>query len=345
MKHITFILALVLFVSCEKKEPHNYSSVAVEEILKDSLLSIRAIEIMHGSLAFACNNNTYGIYSFDTKTVKTNTISIPDSLKTSFRAVAHTSTDFMMLSVANPALLYKTGDNGSMELVYKETHEKVFYDAMTFWNDKEGIAVGDPTDDCMSLIITRDGGKTWKKTPCNALPKIAEGEAFYAASNTNIAVVGDKTWIVSGGKKSRIFFSPDKGNTWEVIKIPAIQGEGAQGMYSVAFYDENIGVAIGGDYTKPKETKANKLLTKDGGKTWSVLAEGKAPGYKSCIQFIPGSEGKEMVAVGFTGISYSQDFGTTWKELSKESFYTIRFLDDKTAFAAGKGRISKLVFK
>jgi hypothetical protein len=34
-----------------------------------------------------------------------------------------------------------------------------------------------------------------------------------------------------------------------------------------------------------------------------------------------------------------------WKELSKDSFYTLRFQNDSVAYAAGKNRISKLVFK
>ncbi|PCJ15457.1 MAG: RNA helicase [Gammaproteobacteria bacterium] len=41
------------------------------------------------------------------------------------------------------------------------------------------------------------------------------------------------------------------------------------------FYDENLGVAIGGDYTEPNSTNANKAITKDGGKTWQLLADGK----------------------------------------------------------------------
>src|SRR5690606_32645238 len=93
-----------------------------------------------------------------------------DSLELEFRAVASTSSDFFMLSIENPALLYKTGDSGAMEVVYKEEDENVFYDAMQFWNDQEGIAVGDPTQGCLSVIITRDGGKTWNKLNCGVLP-------------------------------------------------------------------------------------------------------------------------------------------------------------------------------
>jgi hypothetical protein len=63
------------------------------------------------------------------------------------------------------------------------------------------------------------------------------------------------------------------------------------------------------------------------------------------VRYVPGGEGKEIVAVGFTGISYSVDAGENWKELSSEGFYTIRFLNDSVAYAAGKNRLAKLKFK
>ncbi|TVZ27718.1 sortilin (neurotensin receptor 3) [Gillisia sp. Hel_I_86] len=338
---------LLLIIGCNSKEkktaPSYYTSVEVEIILEDSI-SVRAIELMGKNLAFATNNGIYGMYNSQKDTWKTN-IQKYDTLVPEFRAVASTSTNFFMLSVANPALLYKTGDSGRMELVYKEENEKVFYDALAFWNDEEGIAMGDPVDNCLSIIITRDGGKTWNKIPCENLPAAAEGEAAFAASNSNIAIKGNKTWILSGGMKSRVFFSPDKGETWEVFDTPIIQGTPTQGGYSLDFHDENQGFIIGGDYTNPDENQANKAITKDGGKTWKLLAVGQEPGYKSSVRYVPGKNGHELIAVGFTGISYSKDAGKSWNNLSSEGFYTIRFLNDSIAYAAGKNRIAKLRFK
>ena len=320
-----------------------FSRVEVQPILEDSI-SIRAIEIMGDNVAFAGSNGYYGLYNSVENRVKLNRQQY-DSIYPEFRAVGSTENDFFMLSVGNPALLYKTGNSGKMELVYKEENEKVFYDSMIFWNDKEGIAMGDPTDDCLSVIITRDGGNSWNKLSCDLLPEAAEGEAAFAASNSNIAVQGDKTWIISGGKKSRVFFSQNKGKAWEVFETPIVQGESTQGAYSIAFYDERNGIMIGGDYTAPDGNTKNKAVTNNGGKTWSLVSEGRGPGYKSSVRYVPGSEAKEVVAVGFTGISYSADAGKNWKQLSEESFYTIRFLNDSTAYAAGKNRLAKLIFR
>ncbi|WP_447415107.1 hypothetical protein, partial [Clostridium perfringens] len=57
-----------------------------------------------------------------------------DSLKLEFRSIAQTPKNIFMLSVANPALLYKVSkENWATTLVYQENNEKVFYDSMQFW--------------------------------------------------------------------------------------------------------------------------------------------------------------------------------------------------------------------
>ncbi|WP_298311693.1 sialidase family protein [uncultured Aquimarina sp.] len=352
MRFLLLLLVVTLLFNCGSEQhklvQHNFSEVTVETIFSDST-SIRAIEIDDSLLMFAGSNGVYGTFEIDDKlTIKNKKINTLDfeGEKIHFRAIADTETDFFILSIASPALLYKINkENRETKVVYKEDHEKVFYDAMTFWNNKEGIAMGDPTDGCLSIIITRDGGETWNKLSCEDLPKTGEGEAAFAASNGNIAIVGNHTWIVSGGMKSRVFYSSDKGNSWQVFETPIIQGIETTGAYSMDFYDESNGVIFGGDYTKPENKKRNKAVTTDGGKTWNLIADGVGVGYKSCIRYIPNGGGKEMIALGFTGISISNDSGNSWKDISKESFYTLRFINDSVAVAAGKNRIAKLIFK
>lgn len=335
-------LLLLLVISCADLDTSvPFQSVSVTDVYSDSL-SIRAIELMGNSLAFAANKGTFGTLDLANGKVRSN-VEKYHTLIPEFRAVAHNATDFFMLSIANPALLYKTGEDGKMDLVYKEEGEGVFYDAMTFWNNREGIAVGDSRNGCLSIIVTRDGGHHWNKLPCENLPQGIAGEGAFAASNTNIKTVGDKVWI--GTTAGRIYFSSDKGESWDVFDTPIVNEEPTQGIYSIDFYDERLGYAVGGDYTQPEANTANKAITKDGGKTWQLLAENSNPGYKSCVQIVPSTKGNGLVAVGFTGINYSADKGTSWTELSKEPFFTIRFQNDSVAYAAGKNRISKLVFK
>jgi photosystem II stability/assembly factor-like uncharacterized protein len=90
---------------------------------------------------------------------------------------------------------------------------------------------------------------------------------------------------------------------------------------------------------------SNKIITSDGGITWKTIADKQDPGYRSCVQYFPNSNGKSLVAVGFNGIDISIDGGFSWNHVSDEGYYTLRFVDDCTAYAAGSGKISKLHFK
>ncbi len=283
MRATALSLFFVFIISCNTKDKRNpIASVEIEIIYEDSL-SIRAIEIMGNSLAFAANKGVFGTIDLQTGKLRSK-VQRFDTLVPEFRSVAHTSTDFFMLSIGNPALLYKTGDNGGMALVYKEEGEGVFYDAMAFWNDSEGIAFGDSTNGCLSVIITRDGGLNWLKLPCSDLPGALEGEGAFAASNTNIKIIDDQVWI--GTTTGRVLHSSDKGLHWEVFTTPIINEKPTEGIYSIDFYDQNIGFAIGGDYTDPEKNNANKVGTIDGGKSWQVMAERiRIPGIKVVFGF------------------------------------------------------------
>ena len=335
---LTIGLFILFFTGCKhstKSTP--FSKLIIESVIEDSLLNIRAIELNKQTLKAV--SSIGDVYTYDTETRQI-TVERVSADTLNFRASAIVEDSYFTLSIGSPAYLFKDQD-----LVYQESHPAAFYDALHFWNSKEGIAIGDPTDGCMSITITRDGGQSWHKTPCEQLPPALEGEAAFAASDTNIAIVGDQTWVATGGRSSRVLYSSDKGMTWGVFETPIIQGLETTGMYSIDFYDAQNGFAIGGDYTNPKNQQSNKIRTTDGGTTWQVVAQDENPGYRSCVQYVPNSNAKGLVAVGFEGVDYSQDGGATWKQLSDEGFYSLRFLNDSVAFAAGKGKISKLIFK
>ncbi len=347
MKRITvFIFVILFYASCAKEyQSRNIEKISIKEFKIDST-SIRAIQVIDNqTIYYAGSRGDVGFTKDNGKSWTREYITYNDTIVPHFRSLAKNKNHFFALSVANPALLYKISDEKT-ELVYTENHEKVFYDALTFFDDnKHGIAVGDPTENCASIIITEDAGNTWQKIPCANLPKFEEDEAFFAASNTNIKTIGKTVWIASGGKKARILKSDDFGKTWTIFDTPIIQGNGPQGIYSIDFADKNNGIIIGGDYSKPKENIANKAITKDGGKTWSLVSDGKNPNYKSCVQYVPNTQGKEIFAVSKTGVSFSNDSGNSWSEVSKEGYYTIQFVDKNTAWLSGNNKIGKLVLK
>ncbi|MGB1043408.1 MAG: oxidoreductase, partial [Tenacibaculum sp.] len=74
-----------------------------------------------------------------------------------------------------------------------------------------------------------------------------------------------------------------------------------------------------------------------------IVADNQNPNYKSCVQYVPNSNGKEIFAVGKTGVSFSNDGGHTWKEVSKDSYYAIQFVNSNTAWLSGHEKIGRLV--
>ena len=345
MRFLLFIGISFFIISCNSFSEEKNISVSITRVFEDSL-SIRAIApVTEDKVWFAADKGIVGL--INEKMPRLATIKY-DSILLHFRSIAVTKNAAFVLSISNPGVLYKIGHNGNeatnIEEVYIEKGDKVFYDAMAFWDDKEGIAMGDPTEDCLSIIMTKDGGNTWNKIPCDRLPKVENAEAAFAASNSNIAIYGDHVWIVSGGKRARVFYSGNRGADWEVFNTPILQGKVMTGIYSVDFFDENLGIIFGGNWDDKDFNEGNKAITRDGGKTWNLVSNGKGPGYRSSVRFVPGTDGQTIVAVGIPGISYSSDQGENWKELSTEGFYAIEFVNDSVAFASGKNKVSKLLF-
>ena len=338
IKNILLLLLTFNVVSQPKK-------IEIESLLS-SKISIRAIALDKNKLYFAGSENQFGSVDLKTKKCVLHKI-VNDTLKLEFRSIAQTENFIFVLSVANPALLYKIDKKTLIpRLVYEERNSKVFYDSMQFFDNKFGLAMGDPTENGFCVITTLDGGDTWTKILDVNLPALAQGEAAFAASNSSLVIKKNKIWMASGGKKARVFCSENFGKTWSFSETPITQGLAMTGIFTMDFYDQNIGFIAGGDFEKPLQNSGNKALTIDGGKTWNLVSENAGFGYASCVKFIAKSDGKKLVSVGAMGVYYSSDSGQSWEQISIEKdLYTIQKLTEKCFIAAGRNKILKFSFK
>lgn len=306
--------------------------------------SIRALEVVNEKTVWwAGSNGLVGHTKDGGRNWKTDTLR-HEGKGLHFRAISVTSSAVFVLSIESPALLFRSTDQGrNWKLVYREDHAAAFYDAMQFWDDQHGIAMGDPTDGCISIITTSDGGESWQKLPCSQLPASATGEAAFAASNSNVALQGDNAWIVTGGAKARILHSPDRGKSWTVTQSPIREGGQMTGIYSVAFWDASHGIIFGGDWNQQADNHQNKAVTADGGTTWQLISDGSGPGYRSSVKYFPRGKGRAILAAGIPGISISHDGGNNWKDLSTASWYAVSFAaGENTCWLAGNGKIGRI---
>lgn len=345
MKNYFFLLLIFCF-GCATKQNSLVSPKFQSQLLSSEKMSCRAILVDQDYIWLGMDQGRFGYYDKKNDTLILKTIGLT-AKTTEFRSIAMTKESVFILTVGNPALLLKIDKKTKQEtIVYKEEDEKVFYDSMQFADELNGFAMGDPMGNCLSFIKTTNGGISWEKISCDNLPKVEEGEGAFATSNTNLIVRGKSIFMVSGGKKSRVFVSNDFGNIWEVYNTPIIQGEEMTGIFTADFYDTKTGIIAGGNYLKQEQNFGNKAITSNGGKSWDLIAENEAFGYSSCVQFVPNSKGKQLISVGGTGLYYSADFGKKWIKFSDDTdFYTFRFESEKVFYATGKNKLVRFLIK
>ncbi|WP_406827242.1 WD40/YVTN/BNR-like repeat-containing protein [Pedobacter sp. KACC 23697] len=228
----------------------------------------------------------------------------------------------IIVGIASPAYILKTIDGGETWTEnYKNVDSAIFLDGLGFWDKKSGIIFGDPINDKMQLLKTVDAGKSWQDISKSLETRLSKGEAGFAASGSTVKTLpGGKTWIATGGAVSNIYFSPDYGKSWQVFKCPILQGEGSSGPFSIDFFNEKTGIAVGGNYLKDKENSNNVLLTNDGGKSWQKPVT-PVFGFRSGVTYI---NAKILLATGTSGTDISTDGGQHWKHISDKSFNAVQ---------------------
>jgi len=273
-------------------------------------------------------------------------VSVPGADTIQFRDIeAFDANTAIILSAGLPAVIYKTTDGGqNWEQKYFSMVEGTFYDAMDFWDDQTGIAFGDAIDGRLLILRTFDAGETWEELPFENRPQAIDGQGGFAASGTCLRTQGDKNvYIGLGGDESSLFYSRDRGASWQKTVTPLDHGASA-GVFSIQFRDAKNGIMVGGDYRADSlTTKNNIAYTQDGGKTWTKVMAGMEPnGYRSCIDFFE----EFVLVVGRGSSDFYREGDMAYTPMEGKYFAVSTTKDGKAVYASGPGgAVARLNFK
>jgi photosystem II stability/assembly factor-like uncharacterized protein len=236
--------------------------------------------------------------------------------------------------------IFKTTDGGaSWKRLLVNPDPEGFFDCFDFWDASSGLLYGDSVSGKLVLFQTKDG-ETWTRLPAERLPGARPGEGGFAASGTCLVTVGNSTaYVGTGAGSSRVLGTRDRGKSWDAFDTPIPNETSTAGITSLAFRDEENGIAAGGDIAAPDARTDNVALLE--GMSARIASPPTFAGAVYGIALSPSSA--VVVAVGPKGASYSLDFARTWTALSDDSYWAVGFAPSGIGWMVGpEGRIARL---
>jgi photosystem II stability/assembly factor-like uncharacterized protein len=264
----------------------------------------------------------------------------PHSSKLLFRDVEATDARHALLlaiGTKQASRIYRTTNGGrTWTKTFVNHNKQAFYDCMAMWpGGRVGLAVSDPVNNKFRVIRTTNAGRTWKVLPRAGMPK-AKGEFGFAASGTCLVTAGHaRAWIASGGAKSRVFHTSTRGRSWEVADSTIPAGK-AGGTFGLSFRNRMHGLAVGGDFTKPKKGANDSAYTTNGGRSWHN--GGDLGGYRSGVDWL---SARVAVAVGTSGSDITRNGGRTWTTFAK-GFDSVQCVHGGCWSSGAHGRVGRL---
>ena len=318
--------------------------------------SLRGLSVVDGRTVWASGAKGTVVHSSDGG-VTWQLDTIPGASMLDMRSI-HARSAKVAHVAATAGRIFRTLDGGkTWSLRYQATDTSIFFDAIDFWDDRHGIALGDPVGGRFFVVRTDDGGNTWREPDMASRPPAMVGEAAFAASNSSLMVQGSAdslvAWIGSGGTAARLHRSVNQMKSWVVYDSPIRQGGASQGIFSVGLIPGGGLLVVGGDYTQNDSARANAaaLAMRPGthGIEWRVLRDGAPRGFRSAVAFaaVGGAAGAASAApvgvtVGPGGSDISRDGGMTWSPFDAVGFHAVRASIDGIFYASGSdGRLAR----
>jgi len=221
---------------------------------------------------------------------------------------------YFILSTSNLKGIYMTtdgGDNWSKQTT-GFNQSSSFPDVIHFWNENEGVAIGDASPNPnFEIYTTSNGGTQWNRVPDSNMPA-GNNEGTYN-SQESFKIVGNSILFLTN--TARIFKSDNKGDTWSVINTPFHNS--IDSTISFDFKDNSNGII---SYCSNDGLQHKMYKTTNGGQTWDSIS---TTNYYQRIKYIPALNAYCSMDIN-GGLSYSCNDGQTWTSVSYFNYNKIR---------------------
>ncbi|WP_297336463.1 YCF48-related protein [Algoriphagus sp.] len=342
-KSIGALLISTALFSCQPnskevvvKEPNGWE--IMDTPVKSSL---RGLSVVTEDIIWASGSGGVWLKSLDGGQTWTHGI-IGSLDSVDFRSIyAFNAEKAIAVAAGQPAVIYKTEDGGETWSKKHQEPEDAFLDGVSFADFNRGYVFGDPVEGRWTILETKDQGESWNLI--DSLPLAESGEAGFAASASSLLARGDELWLGSGGTVSNLYYSPNRGGTWEKYKSNLSQGNASQGIFSLTQAGNGEIIAVGGDYSQEDEIKGNAGLFLIPDQKW-IQPSTPPAGYRSGIAYFPHFHW--VIATGPSGSDFSSDGGKNWTSFSSEGFHAVsRAHAGGAIWASGAGgKIGRLTY-
>ncbi len=192
-----------------------------------------------------------------------------------------------------------------------------FPNVVYFFDEDNGVALGDPRGGYYEFYTTTNGGDLWTRVPSLNIPAPSSANEYGIVNR--YSVVGNTIWY--GTNEGRVYKSVDMGYTWTVAAT------GLSEISRVIFKDADNGLFIDG---------VDIASSSDGGATWSPLFY-SGDFLEGDIAYATGVTGSMYIstsaAQGASGSSYSLDDGLTWTLIDGIQHTCVAFYDNLTGWS------------
>lgn len=272
--------------------------------------SLRGVHNAGGGVAWASGSGGVVLRSEDDGYVWQQCAVPPDGERLDFRGVWAWDANHALALSSGPgpaSKLYETTDGcAHWQLVFTNPDATGFWDAIAFRDEQHGMLLGDPVNGQFVIYTTSDGGRHWARDESAGLAA-NPNEGAFAASNSSLALSRSGKDAYFGTAGPRVFHF--HAGSWTASKLASSPTAESTGIFSLQFRDAQHGVAVGGDYKRPKGRENAAWWSADGGANWQAAANPPG-GYRSAVEWDQNSQ--FWIAVGTNGSDFSKDNGKTW---------------------------------